>query len=361
MKINIDPDIRKAETLPAEFYRSETVYEVLKRKVFTRTWHLVCDTDKIKIPGTIYPFTMLEGYLNEPLLLTRDHNDTIHCLSNVCTHRGNILVENADVVNNMKCRYHGRRFELNGCFRSMPECEDALNFPRPEDNLSKVPFGMWNKLIFASIAPKHKLEDVFRSIDDSLEGVEMHELKFEPSRSRDYLVKCNWALYVENYLEGFHIPYVHSSLNEVIDYGSYSTELYAHGNLQLGIAKAGEECFRMRETSPYYGSEIAAFYWWIFPNLMLNFYPWGLSINVVRPLAKDLTKVSFLTYVSDPAKLDKGAGAGLDRVEREDEAIVEMVQRGMQSSFYSTGRYSPKREQGVHHFHRLLAEYLNNE
>ena len=94
---------------------------------------------------------------------------------------------------------------------------------------------------------------------------------------------------------------------------------------------------------------------------MLNFYPWGLSINIIRPLAKDLTKVSFLTYVSDNTKLDKGAGAGLDRVEREDEAIVEMVQRGMQSSFYSTGRYSPKREQGVHHFHRLIAQYLNNE
>mgnify|MGYP001174192387 FL=1 len=361
MKFNIDPDIRIAETLPAEFYRSSEVYEELKKKVFASSWQFVCDTDRVKIPGSIFPFTMLEGYLNEPLLLTRDHEDTLHCLSNVCTHRGNILVENPDVVNNMKCRYHGRRFELNGCFRSMPECEDALNFPRPEDNLSKVPFGIWNKLIFASIAPRHPLQSVFKSLEDSLEGVTMAEMTFEPSRSRDYLVKCNWALYVENYLEGFHIPYVHSSLNEVIDYGSYSTELYEHGNLQLGIAKPGEVCFRMNETSPYYGSEIAAFYWWIFPNLMLNFYPWGLSINVVRPLAKDLTKVSFLTYVSEPDKLDKGAGSGLDRVEREDEAIVEMVQRGMQSSFYSTGRYSPKREQGVHHFHRLLADCMNNE
>lgn len=361
MKFNIDPDIRIAETLPAEFYRSSEVYDELKKKVFASSWQFVCDTDRVKIPGSIFPFTMLEGYLNEPLLLTRDHEDTLHCLSNVCTHRGNILVENPDVVNNMKCRYHGRRFELNGCFRSMPECEDALNFPRPEDNLSKVPFGIWNKLIFASIEPRHPLQSVFKSLEDSLEGVTMTEMTYEPSRSRDYLVKCNWALYVENYLEGFHIPYVHSSLNEVIDYGSYSTELYEHGNLQLGIAKPGELCFRMNETSPYYGSEIAAFYWWIFPNLMLNFYPWGLSINIVRPLAKDMTKVSFLTYVSELDKLDKGAGAGLDRVEREDEAIVEMVQRGMQSSFYSTGRYSPKREQGVHHFHRLLADCMNNE
>ena len=95
--------------------------------------------------------------------------------------------------------------------------------------------------------------------------------------------------------------------------------------------------------------------------MMFNFYPWGLSINIIRPLGIDLTKVSFITYVSDHSRLDKGAGAGLDRVEREDEAIVEMVQRGMQSSFYSRGRYSPKREKGVHHFHRLLTQFLNNE
>jgi choline monooxygenase len=95
--------------------------------------------------------------------------------------------------------------------------------------------------------------------------------------------------------------------------------------------------------------------------MMLNYYPWGVSINVIRPLAYDLTKVSFITYVSDHTKLDKGAGSGLDRVEREDEAIVEMVQKGIQSRFYDRGRYSPKREQGVHHFHRLLTQFINEE
>ncbi len=361
MKYTIDPDIRKAETLPAEFYRSNEVYEMLKSKIFARCWHLVCDSDAAKIPGTVYPFTLLEGFLNEPLLLTRDRDDKVNCLSNVCTHRGNILVEGADIVQNMRCRYHGRRFELDGTFRSMPECEDALNFPRKEDNLSKVPFEFWHKFIFASIDPKRAHNAFFKPITERLEGVKIGEMTYEPTRSRDYLVKSNWALYVENYLEGFHIPYVHTGLNEVIDYGAYTDELYEFCNLQLGIAKPGEECFTLSEISPDFGNEIAAYYWWVFPNLMLNYYPWGLSINIVRPLAKDLTKVSFLTYVSDHTKLDKGAGSGLDRVEREDEAIVEMVQKGMQSSFYSRGRYSPKRERGVHHFHRLLTEFLNNE
>ena len=105
-------------------------------------------------------------------------------------------------------------------------------------------------------------------------------------------------------------------------------------------------------------SSIAAYYWWVFPNLMLNFYPWGLSMNLVHPEAIDRTRIAFRSYVWDASKLDDGAGGALDRVEAEDEAIVEAVQRGVRSRFYSRGRYSPTREQGVHHFHRLLGEFL---
>jgi choline monooxygenase len=360
-KYFINPDIRKAETLPAEFYRSEEVFEQAKEKIFSKCWHFVGDSGVVKIPGSVYPFTILDGFLNEPLLLTRDQQDAVHCLSNVCTHRGNILVENPDVLRLMQCRYHGRRFELNGCFKSMPECDDAENFPRPEDNLSKVPFEQWHKFIFAAIKPAHPLSSFLKVIEDRMEGAKIGEMMHEPTRSRDYLIKCNWALYVDNYLEGFHIPYVHSGLNEKVDYGSYTNEIYDYCNLQLAFAKPGEECFRLHEISPDYGSEVAAYYWWVFPNMMLNYYPWGLSINIIRPLAKDLTKVSFITYVSDPSKLDKGAGSGLDRVEREDEAIVEQVQKGVQSRFYNRGRYSPKRERGVHHFHSLLTKFLNAE
>ncbi|HEY3251852.1 MAG TPA: SRPBCC family protein [Ignavibacteria bacterium] len=358
-KYFIDPDIKKASTLPADFYRDKNIYEKLKNNVFPKFWHFISDNEIVKIPGQIYPFILLEGFIDEPLLLTRDLNDKVHCLSNVCTHRGTLLAENPDNVRLLQCRYHGRRFELNGCFKSMPECEDAENFPSESDNLSKIPFGSWNKFLFTSLKPVVDLKDIFSVIDKRMEGVKLGEFIHEPTRSRDYLIKANWALYIDNYLEGFHIPYVHSSLNAVIDYGSYTSELYDHCNLQLAFAKTGQECFRLHETSPDYGSEVAAYYWWIFPNMMLNFYPWGLSINVVKPLDVNLTKVSFITYISYPEKMDKGAGSGLDRVEREDEAVVEAVQRGVQSRFYIQGRYSPKREQGVHHFHRLLIKHLN--
>lgn len=356
-KYFIDPDIKKAETLHKDFYSDEIIFKESKQKIFS-SWQFIGDTDLVKIPGQVNPFTLLPGYLDEPLLLTRDYDDTIHCMSNVCTHRGNILIEAPDVLKTMHCRYHGRRFTLDGCFKSMPECEDAENFPSEKDNLPITQFELWNKFIFVSLKPSFPFKELISDLNKRLGWFDADKLIYEPSRSRDYLVKANWALYCDNYLEGFHIPYIHAGLNQTIDYSSYTSEIYKYSNLQLAVSRPGEECLTLPESSPDYGKEIAAYYYWLFPNMMFNFYPWGLSINVVRPLTKDLTKVSFITYVEDPSRLDKGAGSGLDRVEREDEAVVENVQKGVSSQLYIRGRYSPKRELGVHHFHRLLTEFL---
>jgi choline monooxygenase len=106
---------------------------------------------------------------------------------------------------------------------------------------------------------------------------------------------------------------------------------------------------------------VAAYYFFVFPNMMFNFYPWGLSINIVQPQSIGSCKVSFLTYTWKKDKLNRGAGADLDTVEHEDEEVVEAVQQGIRSRFYTHGRYSVTREQGTHHFHRMIAEFMDKE
>ncbi|MFN2383231.1 MAG: SRPBCC family protein [Gemmatimonadota bacterium] len=293
------------------------------------------------------------------MLLTRDFEDQLHCLSNVCTHRGNRVVESEGVEKSLRCRYHGRRFRLDGRFVAMPEFEETADFPTPADDLPRVPVGTWGPLVFAALDPATLFADWIQPLAERLAWLPLDRLVFEPARSRDYLVRANWALYCDNFLEGFHIPFVHAGLNAVLDYGAYRVELFPTASLQLGIATSGEDAFDLPPGSPDHGERVGAYYWWLFPNTMINAYPWGLSVNVVRPLATDVTRVSYLTYVLDPTRLDRGAGAGLDRVEREDEAIVEQVQLGVRSRLYDRGRYSPTREQGVHHFHRLLAGFLD--
>lgn len=360
-KLDVAADIAEASTLPAAFYKSQEFYEASKDKVFARSWQWVGDTDELKAPGTVKPLTLLEGCLDEPLVITRDYDDRLHVLSNVCTHRGMLVAESGDQnARYLRCRYHGRRFGMDGCFQAMPEFDGVKGFPSEKDHLPKIPFGLWgqDKWLFVSLEPQHALEEVLRPIQERVGWMPFRQFYFDPSRARDYLVRANWVLYCDNYLEGFHIPYIHASLNSAIDYGSYTSELYDWCNLQLGVAADGEAAFELPKDSPDYGKRVGAYYYWVFPNLMFNFYPWGLSVNVVRPLGPELTKVSFLPYVWDAGKLEQGAGAALDRVEREDEVVVEAVQKGVKSRFYDRGRFSVKREQGVHHFHRLLAQAL---
>jgi choline monooxygenase len=93
--------------------------------------------------------------------------------------------------------------------------------------------------------------------------------------------------------------------------------------------------------------------------MMLNFYPWGLSLNVVYPLGPSSSRVSFISYVWNESLRDKGVGGNLHKVEMEDEEVVESVQRGVASRLYDRGRFSPRREVGTHQFHHLLAIYMN--
>ena len=363
-RLEVAERIEQASTLPAAFYKDPRMFDLTRERVFARSWQFLGDTDNLKAPGSLQPMTLLEGCLDEPILATRDFDDQLHVLSNVCTHRSMIVAETGGVGDRfLRCRYHGRRYGLDGCFQAMPEFERAENFPSPSDNLPKIPFATWgkDKFLFASLDPVASFEEVMKPIQDRLGWLPLQDFYLEPDYGRDYLVQANWALYCDNYLEGFHIPFIHASLNALIDYENYSSELYDWCNLQFAPAASDDLVFDLPPSSPDYGQRVAAYYYWVFPNLMFNFYPWGVSVNVVRPLGPELTKVSFIQYVWDAKKYGSGAGSRLDRVEREDEVVVEAVQRGVKSRFYNTGRFSPKREQGVHHFHRLLARELNQE
>jgi choline monooxygenase len=276
----------------------------------------------------------------------------------VCTHRGTLVVEGAGVLTQLRCRYHGRRFQLDGRFHSMPEFEETKNFPSRSDDLPAVSLAQWERFLMVALDPSTDFDVVAGSMRKRLAGLPFAQLVPDAAGAREYVVAANWALYIDNYLEGFHIPYIHSSLSETLDYGSYAVELERYAVLQLGVAKPGEPSFALPASHPDAKRNIAAYYWWLFPTTMFNVYPWGVSVNVVTPLAVDRTRVLFLPFVWDERLRDRGAGAGLDRVEREDEAIVEAVQRGVSGRLYESGRYSPTRETGVHHFHRLLAEFM---
>lgn len=289
----IEPDIARAKTITTDFYTNPQYFEASKEKIFGKSWQFVGDTDLVKEPGQCHPFILLENYFDEPLLLTKDKQHQLHCLSNVCTHRGTIVVNGPCRVTNLRCRYHGRLFQLDGRFLNMAEFKEVENFPSEEDNLKNLPLFQWGKWLFTSVENSILPEKYFGEMMQRLNWLPINEFEMRRDLCKDYMVDANWALYCENYLEGLHIPFVHAGLSAVIDFGNYSTELFHYSSLQLGIAKHEADCFDLPSSSQDYGKNVGAYYFWVFPNMMFNFYPWGLSVNIIEPVSINKTKVSF--------------------------------------------------------------------
>jgi len=355
----INPNIAVAKTISTEVYTSAAILEEAKEKIFAPSWQYAGHADQLPGPGSVQPFMLLDGFLNEPLILTRDRESQLRCMSNVCTHRGNLLAYEPCKSSQLRCKYHGRVFGLDGKFQFMPEFEEVENFPTASDDLKQLPLFQWGKLLFSSLAPGLPVEQFFGEMMARVGWLPLERMLHRADLSAVYNVEANWALYCENYLEGFHIPFVHGGLSAMLDYGSYTTELFRYSSLQVGIGKKGDACFELPPESADYGKNVAGYYFWVFPNMMFNFYPWGLSFNLVEPTGVSSCRVSFEVFVFDESKLGTGAGASLTQVELEDEEVVQNVQKGIRSRFYQHGRYSVLREQGTHHFHRLLAEALD--
>jgi hypothetical protein len=184
-------------------------------------------------------------------------------------------------------------------------------------------------------------EEWIRPVRERVDWLRPERLTPYPPHTHDYVIAANWALYCDNYLEGFHVPYVHgASLGSKLDYDAYDTKLFEWSNVQIGVAAPGQPSFDLPKGHPDEGARIAAWYFWLFPNLMLNFYPWGLSLNVVQPLGPGRTRVLFRSYVSDPDRIADSAGSDLHRVEMEDEEIVRAA--------HADARVVSRRSTGAH-------------
>ena len=369
----VDPDIASARTIDPRAFGDEGIFRAFAQSLFPASWQLLrCPVSWVSgscahtVKSAALPVTLLPGSVNEPLLLTLDGAGHESLLSNVCTHRGNLLCgtasEHPQGADELVCGYHGRRFGFDGQLRSMPAFEETRDFPSDRDHLPRLELERVGPLRFTRLTSDARFSTSFDVASAPLAALlaeyEGLELRFDEAGTRDFDVQANWALYVENYLEGFHVPFVHRGLNRALDPATYRTELLPSGVRQVGLARvidgqAQGPCLRRSAQAG-----VAADYLWLYPNLMVNAYPWGLSVNIVEPTGPRTCRVRYLTLIARPELCDQGAGMDLDRVEAEDGQIVERVQRGVDARLYRGGRFSPTHEQGPHWFERMLSRDL---
>jgi len=200
----VDPDISKAKTLDTSVYTSPEVFEEMKEKIFSSCWQFIGNTDLVKENSSCCPFTLLENYLDEPLLLTKDENGHLNCLSNVCTHRGNLLIYETCKTANLRCKYHGRLFQLDGKFKSMPDFKEVKNFPTSDDDLHQLPLFKFGKFLFTSLNQKFPAEDFLRDMMARVAWMPVDDFHFRPDLSKEFFINANWALYCETREKGTH-------------------------------------------------------------------------------------------------------------------------------------------------------------
>jgi choline monooxygenase len=338
------PNLARASTLPARWYTDPAMLASERTKIFGRTWQAVGHAGDVAAPGR-YLACDIAG---EPVLVTRTKEGKLHAFSNVCRHRGAVLAEGSGEAEAIRCPYHAWTYSLDGKLLGQPEFEGVEAWERSKVCLPAFRAEAWGPFVFVCqdhAAPP--LAEVLGAIPEEIAriGCSIDSLRF--SKRRDYVIECNWKVYIDNYLEGYHLPAAHPGLFRQLDYQNYRVETFRYYSSQIAPIRAPEG----GDTSQ------SALYYWMFPNFMLNVYPDNLSSNLVVPLGPDRTLTIFEWFTwSDEVK--QATIDFSEEIQREDIRICESVQRGLRSVHYNQGRYSVKRENGVHHFHGLLSEFM---
>ncbi len=342
-----------AETLPSRFYTEARFLDSERERIFGRTWQLVGREERIASPGRFFT-TEVAG---EPVVVVRGADSRPRALSNVCRHRAGPVAAGEGSCQAFRCGYHGWSYSLDGRLSNAPEFEGVERFEASHEALPQFRLDTWLGLLFVNLdATAPPLAETLEDLPARLASRGLEAMR--PAGRKDWTVECNWKVYVDNYLEGYHIPIVHPSLMKELDYARYTTETRRRYSLQHSpIRESGPG--RVRRSA----EEAEALYFWVYPNLMLNVYPDNFSTNLILPIGHERTLTVFEWFCRNPEKPDvseamRRAIEFSDEIQLQDIAICEAVQKGLKSRTYDRGRYSVRRENGVHHFHALYARAL---
>ena len=373
LHVDMNEQIECAHTLPSKFYSDPAILEVEKARIFRRTWQLVGTLSQScgELNGEPRTISDSESFFTaevagEPVIVVRDKQRRLRAFSNVCRHRAGPIALGSGCRNVLRCQYHGWTYTLDGRLIGTPDVEGVEFFDRSNMGMFPLRCEVWEQFIFVNFdANAEPLAAYLGQIPGQARGFQFAGL--QSVERREYLINCNWKVYVDNYLEGYHIPIAHPGLMKEIDYAQYRTDTFRYYSQQFAPIRAMKpEEAGERFYAPGTGGLQEALYFWIFPNLMLNIYPDNISINVIVPLSHDKTLTIFEWFFHDVSSEKvqervKKAVAFSEEVQQEDIGLCENVQKGLRSSTYDRGRYSVKRENGVHHFHMLFGEFLGQD
>jgi choline monooxygenase len=344
--------LHHASTIPAPWYCDPQVESLERSNVFSATWQGVGRVDQVRDKGQFFTADIA----GEPIVVVRGDDDKLRAFYNVCRHHAAAVVtQTQGCAKQFRCPYHGWTYGIDGALKGMVEFDGVCNFNRADNGLVPIRVDTWESFVFVNLDPHTMpLLDFLGAVPGLVAPLEVSN-KLHFFDRRVYHLNCNWKVYIDNYLDGgYHVPHAHKGLSSVIEYTKYTIENFERACLQSSplssesAATAGMAATRQGR----------AFYLWIYPNFMLNAYEGVMDTNLVLPLGVDKCAVIFDYFFGDIGATaeahNKESIAIAEKVQEEDMAICDAVQRGLHSRAYVAGRLSVRREAGEHLFHRLL-------
>ena len=215
----------------------------------------------------------MNNICDEPVIVVRGKDERLRALSNVCRHRAGQVAEGEGKRKGFQCSYHGWTYALDGRLTGTPEFDGVECFSKEANGLPEFRVEVWQGLVFVNL--DNSCAPLAETLEDLPARIGRRDLgSMRLAARKNWYIDCNWKVYVDNYLEGYHIPYAHPSLNRELDYKQYRTETKRFYSTQHAPIK--------RDTSTRLHldddtEETDAQYFWVFPNLMLNVYPDNFS------------------------------------------------------------------------------------
>jgi choline monooxygenase len=343
--------LEHASTIPAPWYTDPRISELERQAVFGRTWQVVGRAEQLREKGSF----LTAEVAGEPIVVVRGQDGIVRGFFNVCRHHAAAVVtESAGHAAQFRCPYHGWTYGTDGALKGVPEFEGVCNFDRAKNGLLPVRAELWENFVFVNLDAQAKpLREFLGSLTSLVEPLHLGEMRF--FERRRYTLECNWKVYVDNYLDGgYHVPHLHKGLNSVLEYKQYTIENFEHYCVQSSPVRSDADSDALAAAT----RQGRAFYLWLYPNFMINAYAGVMDTNLVLPLGIDRCEVVFDFYFKDTGAASQAhhreSTAVSEKVQEEDVAICEAVQRGLHSRAYGAGRLSVRREAGEHLFHRLL-------
>jgi len=361
-------------TLPSDWYTSRELFELEQRTFFREIWQCVGPAHNVREPGMYFTCTVA----NEEVVVVRDRDGELRAMSNVCLHRAGPVAMGCGKRNAFQCPYHGWMFELDGRLRRARGMETTEGFDGSKMRLPQFRVAEWGPSIWVTLddtAPP--LEEWLADVTPRLANYDVESLEFIGGRR--WTIACNWKLYVDNYMEGYHIPFIHPGLNQALSPDVYTYKLGDWSNEQYGAEPhprgpgsrvasvlGSIQAFRTLKP-PLDGLDETErngyYFFWLFPTNTFNFMPDGFLLMTIRPLEVELTQCTFSWWMPEAKDLTdrllQAAAVNFGHlINTEDVEICMHAQKGMRSSVYRQGRYNANQEMCLHHFHKLLNRHM---